>query len=224
MQTVYLSQKAIIGMDINAPLTLSDNLGNLYTANEDLSIGDGDIYKVRPEYKVLNKQQELNQLNLKRYKVSLIPSISAFYNYQTATYSDELKFNPWFNTSLWGMSLKVPIFKGLNTKAQLDKVGVEILKTENEITNFKQAAGLEVFQAKSKYTINLESLALQKQNMNLAQEILTITSKKYENGLGSNLEVLTAQQDLKTSQTNYLNAIYDVLVAKADLLKALGKN
>jgi outer membrane protein len=216
--------KLNIGMDINAPLTLSDNLENLYTANEDLSIGDGDIYKVRPEYKVLNKQQELNQLNLKRYKVSLIPSISAFYNYQTATYSDELKFNPWFNTSLWGMSLKVPIFKGLNTKAQLDKVGVEILKTENEITNFKQAAGLEVFQAKSKYTINLESLALQKQNMNLAQEILTITSKKYENGLGSNLEVLTAQQDLKTSQTNYLNAIYDVLVAKADLLKALGKN
>ena len=216
--------KLNIGMDVNTPLTLSDNLEKLYTASDDLSGSESDIYKYRPEYKVLNKQQELNHLNLKRYKVSMIPSLSAFYNYQTATYSNELKFDPWFNSSLWGMSLRVPIFSGLNTKAQLDKVGVDILKTENELSNFKQMAGLEVYQAKSKYLLNMESLTLQKQNMNLAQEILNTTSKKYENGLGSNLEVMTAQQDLKTAQTNYLNAIYDVLVAKADLLKALGKN
>lgn len=216
--------KLNIGMDINSPISLSDNLEKLYESKEDLTASENDIFKVRPEYKVLNKQQELNQLNLKRYKVSMVPTLSAFYNYQTSTYSDELQFNPWFNTSMWGMTLKIPIFKGMNTKAQLDKVGVEILKTENEMANFKQLAGIEVYQAKNKYTLNMESLDLQKQNMNLAQEILNITSKKYENGLGSNLEVLTAQQELKTAQSNYLNAIYDVLVAKADLLKALGKN
>lgn len=216
--------KLNIGMDVNAPITLSDNLEKLYTTNEEIPATEADAYKLRPEYSVLTKQQELNALNLKRYKVSMVPSLNAFYNLQTSAYGNELNFNPWYNTSMWGMTLKMPLFKGLNTKAQLDKVGVEILKTENDLTNFKQAASLEVYQAKNKYAINLESLGIQKQNMALAEQILNTTTKKYENGLGSNLEVLTAQQDLKTAQVNYLNAIYDVLVAKADLNKALGKN
>jgi outer membrane protein TolC len=63
----------------------------------------------------------------------------------------------------------------------------------------------------------------QLENLQLATKILNITTIKYKEGIGSNLELITANQDLKNSQTNYLNAIYDLLVAKIDYLVSIGQ-
>jgi len=224
---VVLTEKLLkmnMGMEVNLPIELTDKIEVLYNIGNDLLTAEENSYTQRPEYVVLTTQQGLNNLNLKRYKVSMVPSLSAFYNYQQAFYGDELTFDPWFGTSLWGLQMRIPIFKGMNTKAQLQKVNVEISKTENDLSNFKQAAQLEVFQHQTKYKTNLENMNVQKQNMKLAEEVLSLTTKKFENGLGSNIEVISAQNDLKTAQTNYLNALYEVAIAKTDLLKALGKN
>lgn len=216
--------KLNLGMEVNQPIELTDKIETLYQMDAELLNTEENGYTQRPEYKVLMNQQGLNQLNLKRYKVSMAPSISAFYNYQQAFYGDDLTFDPWFGSSMWGLQMRIPIFKGLNTKAQLQKVNAEIGKTNNDLSNFKQAAQLEVFQHQSKFKTSLENMNVQKQNMKLAEEVLALTTKKFENGMGSNIEVISAQNDLKTAQTNYLNALYEVAIAKTDLLKALGKN
>ena len=49
------------------------------------------------------------------------------------------------------------------------------------------------------------------------------TKKKYEMGLGSNIEITAAQTDLKGAQTNYINSLYDAIIARIDFLKATGK-
>jgi len=46
--------------------------------------------------------------------------------------------------------------------------------------------------------------------------------KKYEQGVGSNLEITNAQTALKEAQTNYYNAVYDMIVSKIDFQKATG--
>jgi len=224
---VLLTEKLLkmnLGMEVNLPIELTDKIEVLYNLGNDLLLVEENSYTQRPEYAALTTQQGLNNLNLKRYKVSMVPSLSAFYNYQQAFYGDELTFDPWFSTSLWGLQMRIPIFKGMNTKAQLQKVNVEISKTENDLANFKQGAQLEVFQHQTKYKTNLENMNIQKQNMKLAEDVLSLTTKKFENGMGSNIEVISAQNDLKTAQTNYLNALYEVAISKTDLLKALGKN
>ena len=63
----------------------------------------------------------------------------------------------------------------------------------------------------------------QTENLELAKRILNVTTIKYNEGVGSNLEMITANQDLKTTQTNYLSAVYDLLVAKLDYQVALGQ-
>ena len=65
-------------------------------------------------------------------------------------------------------------------------------------------------------------MQVQKRNLDLAQNIYTVSQKKYEQGVGSNIEVINAQQSLKESQANYFNAVYDLLVYKIDYLKATG--
>ena len=64
----------------------------------------------------------------------------------------------------------------------------------------------------------------QKRNLELSKSIYTIAQKKYEQGVGSNLEIINAQTSLKESETNYFNAIYDLLIYKVDYLKATGNS
>ena len=63
----------------------------------------------------------------------------------------------------------------------------------------------------------------QERNMKLAQNIARVTKIKYEQGLGSNLEVVEAESSLKEAQINYYNALFDAAIAKTDLDKAFGK-
>jgi outer membrane protein TolC len=59
--------------------------------------------------------------------------------------------------------------------------------------------------------------------MTLAETVFNQTKKKYEVGTGSSTEINAAQTDLQAAQTNYIDALYDAIIAKVDLLKALGK-
>jgi outer membrane protein TolC len=59
--------------------------------------------------------------------------------------------------------------------------------------------------------------------MELAQEVLRVSKIKYEQGVGSSIEVTSAETALKESQNNYINALYDLLINKVNVDRALGK-
>jgi outer membrane protein len=80
-----------------------------------------------------------------------------------------------------------------------------------------------VEQAKIKMTSALLTMDNQKKNIELAEKVFNTTKKKYEQGLGSNLEIYNAQTELKVAQTNYYSSLYDAISAKIDWLKAAGK-
>ena len=78
-------------------------------------------------------------------------------------------------------------------------------------------------QAAINYLNAIKTLESQRANSSLAENIARITKIKYEQGVGSNLEVVDAEASLKEAQVNYYNALYDALIAKVDLDKAYGK-
>ena len=59
--------------------------------------------------------------------------------------------------------------------------------------------------------------------MELAEEVYKVTVIKYQQGVGSNIEVINADASFKESQTNYYAALYDALIASVDLEKSYGK-
>ncbi|MEK0420765.1 MAG: outer membrane protein oprM precursor, partial [Bacteroidota bacterium] len=93
-----------------------------------------------------------------------------------------------------------------------------------DIKTFQNAANMEYEMALKTYQTQLEMVAVQKQNVQLANNIYSSIVFKYKEGVGSALELLQAETDLKTGQTNYLNALYDLVMAKIDLKKALGND
>jgi len=69
----------------------------------------------------------------------------------------------------------------------------------------------------------LNTLETRKKSLALAEKIYQTSKVKFKEGIGSSLEITTAERDLYTSQANLLDAQYNLIVAKVELDKALGK-
>ena len=201
---------------------MTDNLEVLFKASIEETNKTLDA-KQRIEYQLLQSQLTLTNLDKKRFEVSKYPNLAFFANYQQNNFAETIDFGTWYANSFWGFRIGIPIFSGFNNKAQLVKRNITIEQTLNAIKSFENAANLEASMALAKYDRSIKTIETQKQNLALANEILQISTVKLKEGVGSNLEITNAQQEVKTSQTNYLNAVYDLLNAQIELKKAYGK-
>ena len=220
----YLGLKTLMGMPIKDSLVLTDRI-----TETDLTAGilvDSVNYNERKEFQLLQFGKQLNEYNIKRYKLSYLPTLSANANYSKQAQRNSFDFfgkGDWFTTSFVGFNLNVPIFSGFAKDARLKHARLELQQTENNIDNLKLTIDNDLMAAKLKIKSALESLEFQKKNMELARRVTEQTEKKFFAGIGSNTEINTARLEQKTAETAYINALYDAIIAKVDFMKATGK-
>ncbi|MFN5217539.1 MAG: TolC family protein [Sphingomonadales bacterium] len=222
--------KIQLGMPIQNPIVLADDLETL-----DKSIPAGnDAFDIknRIEYQLMNQTLSISFLEEKRFKVGRFPTLVGFLQHQQTTQRPEFNFfqsnltpnNNWVPSTALGLNLSLTLFDGLRSRAGAAEVRLRRNKTINDMKTFQNAAAMEYEIALKTYQTQLEMVAVQKQNVQLADNIYKNTVFKYKEGVGSALELLQAETDLKTGQANYLNALYDLVMAKLDLKKALGSD
>ncbi len=213
-----------MGMTVNSKLTLTDSIASLQ-ADQVMVAGDTSAYRNRIEYSLLETQKRLNEFDLKRYKSQFLPSLSAFGSTSQSFQSNNFSqlFNTNFPSTIIGLRLSVPIISGGIKLNQVRNAKLAILKTQNDLLNLQNGINLEVDQSQTTYINSLKSLDNQKRNMDLAQEVLRVSKIKYEQGVGSSIEVTTAETSLKEAQNNYINALYDLMINRVNVDKALGK-
>lgn len=183
-------------------------------------------YNDRKDIQVLSAAAKLNSYNVKRYQLSRIPTIAAFASYSKNAQRQEFDFfgkGDWFTTSLIGVKISVPIFDGFARRAKIQNAKLALEKSNNTLEQARQNMDYEVATIRDKMKTSILTLDNQRQNIQLAEEVYNSTKKKYEQGLGSNQEIYTAQTELKVAQNNYYGALYDAISAKIDYLKATGK-
>ena len=216
--------KFLMNVPQKETLILTDSL------NEDkiksLNIDDSVDYKNRKEYQQLTTAIKLNGYNVKRYQLSKYPTLAAFGTFSKNAQRNEFNFfgnGNWFTTSFVGVKLSMPLFDGFARTARIQKAKYELAKVKNNMERLQEAIDLEAGNAKIKMKSALITLDNQKQNSLLAEKVYNSTKLKYEQGLGSNMEIYNAETELKVSQNNYYAALYDAILAKIDFLKAIGK-
>ena len=87
-------------------------------------------YTSRIEYKILQTQQSLLQANLRYYKWSFFPTLSAFGNYNLTYANNNLSklYNETFPSSYVGLTLSFPIFQGGKRTWQIRGANLEVGK------------------------------------------------------------------------------------------------
>ncbi len=221
----YYGLKVLMGMPVADELVLTDTL-SYDQIRDGLLEASMYSYEDRKEYQFAELGKKLNEYNVKRYKLSQIPTLSLNGNYAKNAQRDKFNFfnkDSWYTISSVSLNLSIPIFNGFFTKSKIQQAQIELQKTENQIDGLKLSIDNEVATAKNNFRSAISTLDFQKENMALAERVYDQTKKKYEVGTGSQLEITNAQTDLKAAQTNYITALYDAIIAKTDFLKATGK-
>src|SRR5690606_36194669 len=127
---------------------------------------------------------------------------------------------PWFPSSSIGVRINVPIFDGFAKDARIKNAKLQLEQTNNNLKGLELMIDKEIAESSVNIKSALAAMEFQKKNMQLAEEVYNQTKLKYEQGLGSNLEITNAQAELTTAQNNYYSALYDAISAKVDYLRS----
>lgn len=223
--TSIYALKLQMGMPVETSIVLMDDLES-FDVNEVVVLeNEQNVFESRPEYDVLIANQTLIDLNIQNFRSQYLPNIYANYNIGVTNGRNsfgDIAGDPWFNYSNLGLTMSIPIFDGFSKSSLIQRNRIQSLQIDQGIDQLKNSISLEVTTAK----INLENakrdLVSQTSNIALSEEIYKMTKIKYQEGLGSNYEVVEANTSFKESQTNYLNALYGAITSQIELKKALG--
>jgi outer membrane protein TolC len=229
VQTALDISKQILKLQMGIPMEfeveLSESLQEMSTKEELLQLV-GVEGAERIEIEQIATQISLVGLDLKNNLSQYMPKINFVGNVRRSGAGNELDrvYNRanWFGSSLVGVSMSVPIFDGFAKAARIQKNRVQLNQLENQRSFLKESFKSELYAAKANLRNDLTVLEVQQANMQLATEVYQIARIKYKEGIGSNLEVVEADAALIAAEINYLGALYDGLISKINLEKALG--
>ena len=157
---------------------------------------------------------------------SYLPSFFGYYGLGTTANSEDpvilQKDQRWYWNSIVGVKATFTIFDGTQRYNKIKQESLTLNKIDNGIETLQQGLLLEYNSAKQTYTNALAGFKIQKRNKELAQEIVRVTKIKYNEGVGTNLELVDAESRLREAESNYFTAAYEAILAKIDLDKALG--
>jgi outer membrane protein len=215
-----------LGNPIKTELTLTDTLDSLVKSNIKLGIVSEEFnFSKHVDFRIAENDRESKRLLLKLEKSKALPTLSAFVNYGAQGYSDTFSFlnneQEWFNSSLLGVSLNIPIFSSLGRNSKTKQAKIALENADIKLRETKQRLSLMAEKAKSDYQLSIENFSTAKKNVGLAERIENKQRIKFFEGLSSSFDLLQAQNQLYSQQQNYIQSMLDVIAKKATLENAL---
>lgn len=228
LEVSYNLLKFQMGFPIANPIALADGLKDVQLQVLENDFKSDFNYNNRIEYKKLGVNHTLTELDIKNTRSQYLPSLDFYGNYGasygTSNFNNFVAFGDnWKTMGSFGLRLHVPIFDGLMKRKQVQQKQIQLNQIENVQALTRNQIDMEQNQVSLSFQNSIDALRIQNENMDLAEEVYKVTVIKYQEGVGSNIEVLDADASYKEAQTNYYAALYDALITSVDLEKAYGK-
>ncbi|MBJ7882759.1 TolC family protein [Gelidibacter salicanalis] len=215
-----------LGLEINRSTVLTDDLERLTQENISLGLLETEAnVENTVDYQIAENDKVSKELLLKLEKSKALPTLNAFINGGYSAFSDDFTFTnkdqTWFGSSLFGVSLNVPIFSSGMRRAATQRAKINLEKAEVDLVDKEQNIKFEIASAKSDYQFAIEEYDNKKQNLRLAERIEEKNQTKFFEGISSSFDLRQAQTQLYAAQQEFLQAMLDVINAKAELETAL---
>ncbi|MCL5027861.1 MAG: TolC family protein [Bacteroidetes bacterium] len=224
LKTSFAYLKELMGYPLEDKLKLDFDRSQM---ENDIFVDTTQIINIqnRLEFQLLETQKRLQHANLSYYEWSFIPTLSAFGEYNLNFMNNNLPklYNQGYPNSYIGLQLSLPIFQGGKRIQEIDQAKLELKRMDYDIASLANSINTEYIQALSNYKSSLDNYYAQKDNQQLAKEVYNTIQLQYKSGIRTYLDVITAETDLRTTEVNYINALYRVLSSKIDVQKALGE-
>ena len=182
------------------------------------------------ELQLLQSKQKLAEQQRKMIGQGYIPSLSLTGSWMYSAYTDKAKnwfhsgpSNHWYNSSGIGLTLRIPIFDGLDKRAKMKKAKIEIENAKLSYENALKNMQTQYLNATNELMNSQRNFRKQKDNYLLAEDVYQVTTDRYREGIASMTEVLQDEMRMSEAQNNYINAHYNYQVTNLSLLKLTGQ-
>ncbi len=216
--------KSLLSLPLDSNVVIEGDFSFAEVPESVLDQGARDALTMNPSIQQLDFQASMLEKNISVEQGGYFPSLFLFGSYQWQTQDNTFQFNNYFWAKIFnvGLTLSWPLFDGLRTPARVEQAEVDLRKIQ--YTRLKAGEGLiiEIQAARLKMNEARRRIQGQEKNIEEAKKAVSISETRFKNGVGTQLELLDAQAAMTLAQTNYAQAIYDYLVAKAEWDYAVG--
>ena len=211
-----------LGIDLNEPISLTDNLEVLTLQNISLELLETDEnIENSIDYQIAKNQEVSKELLLKLEKSTFLPRLSAFINGGYSGFGETFAFasnnQEWYGSSLFGVNMTIPIFSSGMRSAATQRAQIDLEIAKEELTETEQQLKFQISAAKSDYQFAIEEYQNKRQNLNLAERIEQKNQTKFFEGIASSFDLRQAQTQLYTAQQEYLQSMFNVITKKSEL-------
>jgi len=212
---------------MNIPQTENINVvGNITYSEENLQDIDRIINQARNNnLNILTLEQaiKLTQASVAVSESDYYPTIAAFANYGYNAMSNS--FSNWntFPTSMVGLSFTMNLFRGFQTKYKTQQSKIEVIKAEEQIAFLKDAIAMQVRTNVNELLRIQEDIEAQRRNVSVAERAYYLSTVRFREGMGSQLEILNSDVALRQAKTNLLESEYNYVISRAKLHNLLGQ-
>ena len=224
-----------LGLQLENIIELTDKLVDLMSLiDQEVLFASNFDYSKNIDYKIIENQQELAFLNLKRNKSLYLPSLYAFFSFSKTAQRDSWNFmqsdgdwrileqdQGWYNTTLWGIQLDIPIWSSGSRSAKVQQAKLQI--DQLEVVGKQVKTGLEIeFGTRQNSFLNAWKVYQNKKTgLDLSWKIYQKTKEKQLEGVSSSIELQQNYNQYLTSESTYVMSMLDLLQSKLNLERLL---
>ena len=214
-----------IGTDTTAAIQLGDSLKFIPADDSLVAKAEQLTLERNPGLHAMDKQINLNDAAVLAQRSGYMPTLALFGQYQYQAAKDRFRFstNDLIGSAQVGISLSLNLFEGGQTFARVEQAQVERRKAEQQRLGLERTLRTGVHSVVGTLRQAQKRLEAQEKTVETAERGYQIASARYRSRAATQLEVNDAQVALDQARVNRIQALYDYLVASAELDQLIGR-
>jgi outer membrane protein TolC len=229
IKVTYNLLKFQMGIDLDREVHLTETLEDILNRIDSKELLTGAFNLTgHIDYRMADTQEKSMKLFLKREYSEYLPTISAYATHTQMAMRDSFNFfkktdERWFPSTVIGLSIAIPIFNSGERAARIAQAKIDLRKAKNTKRQVSEGLRLGLMQTRTGFSDALETSESTRKNVALAKKIYDKMREKYSQGTASSLELTQAHSQYLTAESNYTQAVVELLQAKTRLDKALNR-
>lgn len=173
------------------------------------------------DYSLFADQEKMSAFELKTSKASVLPTLAGFYSYGVNGMGDRISEQRWFQNSMVGLQLNVPIFASGQRSSQIRRAKINHDKAINTKEMIEEQLLIQEKQLRYNLVNANQQYLSQKENVEISKRVYTSTENKFRQGMASSLDLTQANSLYLQAENNYVTALMNLMQTKLALDKLL---
>ena len=224
LQLLRNSMLLQLGADVNASFELTTPVEQILNVDGALAfLNESFEIEKNYNYQLLEKSEEIAKKNVNMAWMDFTPTLSAYYQYSAKTYFGKEEGMNMTPPNMVGVSVSWSILTSGTRYASIKSARIALKENQNSRKQAEDGLRVQYNQLRYDLVNALETYDIQHRNLEVTQRVFANVSEKYKYGRASSLEVTTSSNDIIAAQSNYIQAVMNVISAQTALENLLNK-